>query len=565
MRAAAGAMRVRPERRAPRSTSPAAAASAARILPSCQCRFARRRADHRRRVRRESPVVEWASGVLYPSSVTARTSGSESPSDKNDMNAFEYATGASPRGGGQSKPDRVNRDNAESKSTAAGGLEQRRDPMITGRRRHLRCSAAGQTSNASTGVRALLSEQRRQTGRLHPRTMPAGPACREARSTGVHTEPCAISASPADEPAPASSDAAAAMLVPGRNCWRIERAERVAFLVDGEEYFTAVRSALAKARHSIFILGWDIDSRMRLVPDGANDGLPEPLGDFLNASRRSPSRAARLRAVVGFRDALRDGARVAADLQARLAHASAVDVPPRRQASGRARRTTRRSSSSTTRSHSSAGTISRGAVGTRASTRARIRGASTIAASRMPRFTTSVSSSPATARAHLAISRSERWLRATGSTCATHRRRRSPRDAWPDGVAIEATSIDVAIARTEPAFDGRPGVARDPGVAPRRDRRRANGISLPRTSISLRARSPRRSPGACEAAERPRSPCCRRTRKAAGSRFPRWAFCDPAFIACCVRRIATHAIVSIARCCAGSATARAASTYTARC
>ena len=72
------------------------------------------------------------------------------------------------------------------------------------------------------------------------------------------------------------------MLVPGRNCWRIERAERVAFLVDGEEYFTAVRSALAKARHSIFILGWDIDSRMRLVPDGANDGLPELLGDFLN-------------------------------------------------------------------------------------------------------------------------------------------------------------------------------------------------------------------------------------------------------------------------------------------
>jgi len=71
--------------------------------------------------------------------------------------------------------------------------------------------------------------------------------------------------------------------VPGRNCWRIERATRLAFLVDGEEYFGAVRSALANARHSILILGWDIDSRMRLVPDGANDGLPEPLGEFLNA------------------------------------------------------------------------------------------------------------------------------------------------------------------------------------------------------------------------------------------------------------------------------------------
>jgi uncharacterized membrane protein YdjX (TVP38/TMEM64 family)/phosphatidylserine/phosphatidylglycerophosphate/cardiolipin synthase-like enzyme len=44
-----------------------------------------------------------------------------------------------------------------------------------------------------------------------------------------------------------------------------------------------VREALAKARHSFFILGWDIDSRMRLTPGGANDGLPEPLSDFLNA------------------------------------------------------------------------------------------------------------------------------------------------------------------------------------------------------------------------------------------------------------------------------------------
>ena len=76
---------------------------------------------------------------------------------------------------------------------------------------------------------------------------------------------------------------AARMLAPGRNCWRIERATRIAFLVDGEEYFGAVRAALARARHSILILGWDIDSRMRLVPDGAGDGLPEPLGGFLNA------------------------------------------------------------------------------------------------------------------------------------------------------------------------------------------------------------------------------------------------------------------------------------------
>ena len=73
------------------------------------------------------------------------------------------------------------------------------------------------------------------------------------------------------------------LLVPGRTCWRIERTKRVAFLVDGEDYFGGVRAAIAAARDSIFILGWDIDSRLRLVPEGARDGYPEPLGAFLDA------------------------------------------------------------------------------------------------------------------------------------------------------------------------------------------------------------------------------------------------------------------------------------------
>ncbi|MDB5902485.1 MAG: rane protein [Betaproteobacteria bacterium] len=73
-----------------------------------------------------------------------------------------------------------------------------------------------------------------------------------------------------------------ALLVPGRNCWRTERADRLGFLVDGADYFKAVRAAIARAQRSVFIIGWDIDSRIRLVPDGANDGFPEELGDFLN-------------------------------------------------------------------------------------------------------------------------------------------------------------------------------------------------------------------------------------------------------------------------------------------
>ena len=73
------------------------------------------------------------------------------------------------------------------------------------------------------------------------------------------------------------------ILQPGRNCWRVARARRVAFLVDGAAYFAALREAAARARHSILIIGWDIDSRVSLVPQGAEDGLPAELGPFLDS------------------------------------------------------------------------------------------------------------------------------------------------------------------------------------------------------------------------------------------------------------------------------------------
>jgi phospholipase D1/2 len=85
------------------------------------------------------------------------------------------------------------------------------------------------------------------------------------------------------------SNVADGFLVPGRNCWRIERAQRLAFLVDGADYFAAVRAAVRNAQRSVYIVGWDIDSRIRLVPDGANDGYPEELGEFLNeVVKRAP-------------------------------------------------------------------------------------------------------------------------------------------------------------------------------------------------------------------------------------------------------------------------------------
>jgi phosphatidylserine/phosphatidylglycerophosphate/cardiolipin synthase-like enzyme len=71
------------------------------------------------------------------------------------------------------------------------------------------------------------------------------------------------------------------ILEPGRNCWRIERAERAAVLVDGACYFCRLEQALRSARRSILIVGWDFDGRIRLRPD-AGDASP-PLSDLLRS------------------------------------------------------------------------------------------------------------------------------------------------------------------------------------------------------------------------------------------------------------------------------------------
>lgn len=73
-----------------------------------------------------------------------------------------------------------------------------------------------------------------------------------------------------------------AILQPGRTVWRIERACRAAVLVDGAAFFAAVREAFLKAQHSIFIVGWDIDSRAKLQgEEPLADGHPASLAAFL--------------------------------------------------------------------------------------------------------------------------------------------------------------------------------------------------------------------------------------------------------------------------------------------
>ncbi len=82
--------------------------------------------------------------------------------------------------------------------------------------------------------------------------------------------------------AEADSSAPSPVLVEGDTCWRKPHAPRAAVLLDAAAYFGALRSSLLKAERSIFILGWELNSRTCLRGEGApDDRAPVELGKLL--------------------------------------------------------------------------------------------------------------------------------------------------------------------------------------------------------------------------------------------------------------------------------------------
>lgn len=55
------------------------------------------------------------------------------------------------------------------------------------------------------------------------------------------------------------------LLDKGNNCGHIAMASYAAILIDYENYFSALHEAIVQARHSIFLMGWDLDSRTKLL------------------------------------------------------------------------------------------------------------------------------------------------------------------------------------------------------------------------------------------------------------------------------------------------------------
>jgi phosphatidylserine/phosphatidylglycerophosphate/cardiolipin synthase-like enzyme/uncharacterized membrane protein YdjX (TVP38/TMEM64 family) len=79
-----------------------------------------------------------------------------------------------------------------------------------------------------------------------------------------------------------------AIAQPGKNCWRVDRAHRFYCVQDGADYFSLVRRALLRARHTIFILGWDVSANVDLLMGTDQPREPRRLDELLTyvAQRR---------------------------------------------------------------------------------------------------------------------------------------------------------------------------------------------------------------------------------------------------------------------------------------
>ncbi len=249
----------------------------------------------------------------------------------------------------------------------------------------------------------------------------------------------------------AGTQAADGLFVDGETCWRRERAPRVSFLIDAAAYFSAFKAAALRARRSIIIVGWDVDSRVRLEPDRDDVPAPDQLGDFLDhlvANRPGlhvhvlawdfPVVFAGDRELfTSYRLGLMTHRRLRYCLDAvhpvgachhqkivviddALAFIGGIDFGPRRWDTPEHRVDDERRTDSAGRAY--------------------------------PPFHDMQVALDGAAAAALGSLARERWRRATGKKITTVTS--GGEDLWPEGVGVDLRDVDVAIARTDPGIDG---------------------------------------------------------------------------------------------------------------
>jgi phospholipase D1/2 len=80
-----------------------------------------------------------------------------------------------------------------------------------------------------------------------------------------------------------------ALLTPGSTCWKVVRATRLSLIQDAGPYFSHLADAFAGARRSIFILGWDVDSRTVLRHEPTDESARVLLPLLVGCLERNPA------------------------------------------------------------------------------------------------------------------------------------------------------------------------------------------------------------------------------------------------------------------------------------
>jgi phospholipase D1/2 len=247
---------------------------------------------------------------------------------------------------------------------------------------------------------------------------------------------------------------APAIVAAGRNCRERVRATRVAFLIDTDAYFAALVEAVRHAREQVLVIGWDIQATARLRPGGMPDGVPQDLRGFLNAvvARRRALRVHLLEwdfslllslerellpfVQLGWRTHRRVRFRLDANHPLGACHHQKIVVVDDSVAFvGGVDLTTGRWDTPAHAPHEPR--------------RVELDGRP------YPPFHDVEMAVEGPAAAALGGLARERWRRATGRWIRAPRHRH---DAWPNDLHADIEHVDVAIARTDPAFDGRPPV-----------------------------------------------------------------------------------------------------------
>ena len=243
---------------------------------------------------------------------------------------------------------------------------------------------------------------------------------------------------------------------PSHNCWRVAHARRAAFLVDGADYFAAFAAAVEQARHTIMVIGWDLDSRTRLFSEQHPHNLPAELGPFMNAivSRRRGLRAYMLgwdySVIFTLERELLPLYKLGACTHRRVnfqldnlhpltasQHQKIVVIDDKVAFVGGLDLTIRRWDS---RDH-------------RANNPLRV-DPSGVPYKPFHDIQMMVDGDAARAIGELAR---ERWYRATGETIKQHKP--DAEDPWPSAVPVDVQDIEVAIARTLPQYNEQPQVS----------------------------------------------------------------------------------------------------------